>query len=896
MARESEVNMEEAEKLISNGGAGQLRASMDSISSASTTSLVLENLNLPSQNRKIEPLEYRDDDSDPELPRWRKETGFQGDHSGIGSRMSKHLKRVIWIVSVIAIVGWALALLAFVLGGRYQHSSTRPYEHDSPAKDNGKKITLDMIQRGYFYPSSSSIQWIAGPSGEDGLLLETGQSGKDFLVVEDVRSRKGDPDAFPSRTLLKHGFISTSAGLLYVEDAWPSPDFKKVLIVTKKEKNFRHSYTGLYFIVDVETQTPEALDPAHHDARVQLAQWSPTSDSIVFTRENDLFLRVMSSDAVRQITTDGGPEYFYGIPDWVYEEEVLQGNVGTWWSREGQYIALLRTNETMVPEYPVEFFFSRPSNVMPEPGLEKYPEVEQIKYPKAGAPNPTVDMMFYDVARNEIFSVNIEDGFPDDDKIIADVIWADDGRCLIRQLNRESDHIKMVLIDVPNRNGKVVRKVDVKALDNGWVEPGQTARYIPADPNHDRPDDGYLDVVIHDDNEHLAFFSPMDNPEPSMLTSGNWSIEAQAYALDLTRNIAYFVAAKESSIERHVYSVDLKGQDLKAIVPTDKPAYYNAHFSINAGYVLLDNSGPGVPTQKVVSTPSNPVQYEEVLNDNKQLADLAAEYELPQKIFSTVTIEGVALNVMEFRPRHFDSKKKYPVLFHQYSGPGSQSVNRRFSVDFQSYVASTLGYIVVTVDGRGTGFIGRKAQCITRGELGKYEANDQIETAKIWAQKSYVDADLMAIWGWSFGGFTTLKVLEVDAGRTFKYGVAVAPVTDWRFYDSIYTERYMFTPQNNPQGYDRSAVTNATALSQNVRFMIMHGVADDNVHMQNTLAVIDKLDLAGIVNYDVHFFPDSNHNIGFHGANNVVYEKIEKWLISAFNGLFYKYDDPVPEY
>ncbi|KAG9881293.1 putative dipeptidyl-aminopeptidase B, partial [Aureobasidium melanogenum] len=239
-------------------------------------------------------------------------------------------------------------------------------------------------------------------------------------------------------------------------------------------------------------------------------------------------------------------------------------------------------------------------------------------------------------------------------------------------------------------------------------------------------------------------------------------------------------------------------------------------------------------------------------------------------------------------------RKKYPVLFFLYNGPASQQVDRTFHLDFQSYVASSLGYIVVTLDGRGTGHLGRATRCIVRGNLGHYEAHDQIAAAKMWAAKKYVDAERIAIWGWSYGGFMTLKTLEQDAGRTFKYGMAVAPVTDWRYYDSIYTERYMHTPQHNPIGYENSTITDVDALSKNVRFLVMHGVADDNVHFQNTLSLLDKLDLANVQNYDVHFFPDSDHSIYFHNANRVVYEKLSNWLINAFNGEWLRTPNPTP--
>jgi dipeptidyl aminopeptidase B len=257
---------------------------------------------------------------------------------------------------------------------------------------------------------------------------------------------------------------------------------------------------------------------------------------------------------------------------------------------------------------------------------------------------------------------------------------------------------------------------------------------------------------------------------------------------------------------------------------------------------------------------------------NDELADKAKKHALPVMVYGTVDVDGVELNYVERRPPHFDETKQYPVLFQQYSGPGSQTVSKQFAVNFQSFIAAGLGYVCVTVDGRGTGYMGRRNRVLVRGNLGHWEAHDQVAAAQIWAAKPYVDAKRLAIWGWSFGGFTTLKTLELDAGRTFRYGMAVAPVTDWRFYDSIYTERYMSTPQLNPGGYEQSTVSNVTALAQNVRFLLIHGVADDNVHMQNSLTLLDKLDLASVENYDVHVFPDSDHGIYFHNANKIVYD------------------------
>lgn len=865
------------------------RKSTDSTSSASTTSLIFERIGervegeSSREKRKSKTRgasTYADIDDDQEKDYDAESGPFMKSDKAV----EKKFRRLIWAIAIIFVGAWVLALVLFLGKQSYKHSSARPHDAEATAsRGNGKKVTLDQVMRGEWWASKHSISWIQGANGEDGLLLEQNSGGKDYLVVEDVRG-SAEAGTHTTKTLMKDGSFSVGKKGLMPGKVFPSKDLKKVLIATNIQKNWRHSYYANYWIFDVETQTAEALDP-DNDGRVQLASWSPQSDAVVFTRDNNLFLRKLSSKTVTQITKDGGADFFYGIPDWVYEEEVFGTNSATWWAEDGKYIAFLRTNESQVPEYPVQYFLSRPSGEQPKPGEENYPEVRQIKYPKAGAPNPVVDLQFYDIAKGDVFEVKIAGGFKPHNLLITEVTWAGStGQALIRETNRESDVLRVVLVDVATRTGKTVRTTDVEKLDGGWLEISHTTTYIPADPENGRPLDGYIDTVIHDNNDHLAYFTPLDNPEPIMLTSGDWEVVDAPSSVDLKKNLVYFVSTKESSIQRQVYSVKLDGTDLQAITDTSRAGYYAASFSSGSGYALVNYDGPNIPWQKVISTPSNPDHYERVVEENKNLADMAQKHELPIEIYSTVNVDGYELNVVERRPPHFNEKKKYPVLFYLYGGPGSQTVNKKFTVDFQAYVASNLGYIVVTVDGRGTGLIGRKARTIIRGNIGFYEARDQIETAKIWAAKKYVDNSKMAIWGWSYGGFMTLKTLEQDAGKTFSYGMAVAPVTDWRFYDSIYTERYMHTPQHNPKGYDNTSISDMGALQQNVRFLVMHGIADDNVHMQNTLTLLDKLDVAGVENYDVHVFPDSDHSIYFHNANRIVYDSelfLVMWLSSV---------------
>ncbi|KOS19632.1 putative dipeptidyl-aminopeptidase B [Escovopsis weberi] len=889
----------------------------DSLSSVSTTSIVFDHIQ--EETEKTDAAERRRTSKNREdvyaqvpLPSPHDEDALDDAETGafLGSAgagiqqrpMHRSLRRVLIIVAVVFVAGWALSLAVFLSTGSYKHASDSEHDPDATTRGSGKPITMDQLFNGHWSAKKRSLQWIAGQEGEDGLLLETGAAGKDFMVVEHVQTTiggggggfgsaaradaAGDALIPPPRTLMQNGTF-VYAGRRYVP-SWtrPSPDLSRVLIGVEKRSVWRHSFTAIYFILDVATQSAHPLIPSDVAARVQLATWSPASDAVAFTRDNNLYIRSLTGAGdVVQVSEDGGPEYFYGIPDWVYEEEVFSGNTATWWSDDGKYLAFLRTNETAVPEYTLQYFVSRPSGTLPAPGEELYPEQRRIKYPKAGAHNPVVDLLFYDVARGDSFAVTIEDEFADDDRIINSLVWAGD-KALVKETNRVSDVLKVILVDVGTRQGRTVNTVDVNEIDGGWFEISHGMTFVPADPANGRPHDGYVDTVIHDGYDHLAYFAPLDSSAPVMLTSGPWEVVKAPSAVDLANNLVYFVATRESSIQRHVYSVRLDGSGLASLTNTSAEAYYAASFSPRAGYALLDYQGPRVPFQKVVSTPPNAAaRYDAVVEDNRDLAERARRHQLPVKRYGTLALApNVSANFVERRPPHFDPARRYPALFFQYSGPGSQQVHKQFLVDFQSYVASALGYVVITIDPRGTGFAGRAHRVPVRSRIGVLEAQDHINAARHFAALPYIDPARLCIWGWSYGGFQTLKTLEADAGRTFAYGMAVAPVTDWRFYDSIYAERYMRSPADNKAGYDASKVANATALGLSKRFLIMHGVADDNVHFQNSLTLLDDLDLAGVENYDVHVFPDSDHSIYFHGASRVVYDKLSNWLINAFNG------------
>lgn len=707
------------------------------------------------------------------------------------SKSGSWTRRFLWGLGLLCVGGWVLAFVLFLAqrNSNYKAASEalEAPESDSSKEitDYGKPVTLEQVLTGQWSPRSHAISWIAGPDGEDGLLLEQGEGeGKGYLRVEDIRSRKdnGHAEAHTSRVLMEKPHVRVDGHLVTPSYNWPSPDLKKVLLLSDYQKNWRYSYTGRYWVFDVDTQTAQPLDPSNQDGLVQLAIWSPNSDAVVFVRENNVYLRNLSSQKVITITRDGGKDLFYGVPDWVYEEEVFTGNSVTWWSNDAKYVAFLRTNESTVPDYPVQYFLSRPSGKRPLPGLENYPEVRDIKYPKAGAPNPVVDLQFYDVEKDEVFSVEVPDDFLAEDRIIIEVLWASGGNVLVRATNRESDILKVFLYDTEARTGKLVRLDDVASLDGGWVEPSQSTKFIPADTKNGRQKDGYIETVVYEGYDHLAYFAPLDNPKPLMLTSGEWEVMNALSAVDLERGLVYFIATKEAPTQRHLYRVNIDGTGFRPMTDVSKPGYFDVSFSRGTRFALISYKGPSVPWQAIVDNGGDELVYENTIEENIDLARKVEQHALPTKVFQNVTIDDFTLQVVERRPPHFNPAKKYPVLFFLYNGPNSQTVDRKFNVDFQAYIASNLGYIVVSVDGRGTGAIGRKARCAVRGNLGYYEARDQIETAKIWAQKKYVDESRLAIWGWSYGGFMTLKTIEQDAGQTFQYGMAVAPVTDWRFY------------------------------------------------------------------------------------------------------------------
>lgn len=771
--------------------------------------------------------------------------------------------------------------------------------------DGRMALNFSAVRDGRFKPEYKQLQWIQE-------LVPANADKATYVLTEDVEGHT----SYVIRSLVDDSFqyvLYNDSSFQYggveyeISNLVASPDLEKALLKTNSTKSWRHSSFALYWLLDVKKNTIEPL-LGSTEHKVAVTRWSPALSHVAYVYDNNVYVRDLTQKEPFQVTFDGSADLFYGKPDWVYEEEVFSADSALWWLPTGSKLAFLKTNDTLVPEYTIPYYV--------QDGFEDYPEMVSIKYPKAGYSNPVVDVVVVDItevtkgcesgvfcARNDADNAILVTEMASSlikDRLITEVVWVADELLLVKTSNRASDILEVYLISAATNNAKLVRS---HAAKDSWFEITSNTLYIPRNASVGRPKDGYIDTVVVDGYNHLAYFLPPENPEGVLLTSGRWEVVGGVLSFDYTNNDLFFVATHKSSVERHIYSVNLaeaiasssRLPGLRNITDTSREGWFSGSFSSGSRYLLLTNQGPDVPSQRLVDLYAD--KTVQIVSENKEITKEMQRYALPERLFGVVNLgkddsgDDVLANYVETFPLDFDPYKQYPVLFFVYGGPNSQTVQKTFSVSFSSVVAAELNAIVVTVDGRGTGFNnhnknGANFKFTVRDRLGLFEPLDQIAAAKVWASKAYVDETRIAIWGWSYGGFLALKTLETDDEHVFSYGVSIAPVTRWKLYDSIYTERYLSEPQANPKGYETASIHNVTNFRGKKRFFIGHGSGDDNVHHQNSLVLLDKFNLEGVENYDYMLFPDSDHSISFHNANTVVYDRILRWLRSAFSGKF----------
>lgn len=706
--------------------------------------------------------------------------------------------------------------------------------------------------------TSRGVSWISGD--KDGQYVTVSDEGA--LVLENIVT--GNSTVFVAADKVPADYY----------DYWISPGQERVLWAVNYTKQYRHSYFADYIVQDVLSGDTTAL-VGDQVGDIQYAEFAPSGDAIAFVRGNNLFIH--NDSEVFQITGNGGPDMFNAIPDWVYEEEIFGDRSTLWFSPDSQYLAFLSFNETGVETFTIPYYMNNQKVAPP------YPRKLDLRYPKPGSTNPTVHFNVLDLTTKKYEEVPIE-VFSPNDTVVGEVAWVTDDHSAViyRAFNRVQDMDKHVLVDPVSKSSKVVRERDGT---DGWLDNTLSLSYIghvgAGSTGCASNSTYYVDLSDESGWQHLYLY-PTTGGEPIALTQGEWEV-VSILKIDTSRQLIYYTSTEHHSTERHVYSVNYSTLAKKALVDDTVAAYWSASFSNRGDYYILSYQGPDVPYQEVYSTNSS--EALSVLVSNEDLVRNISALHLPNiTYFELSHPDGFSLNVMQRLPVNFDPTKKYPCLFTPYGGPGAQEVSKRFQpLSFRAYIASDpeLEYISYTVDNRGTGYKGRAFRSTVSQHLGRLEPQDQIWAAEeLVAQNSWIDATKIGMWGWSFGGYLTAKTLEANS-NIFSFGLITAPVSDWRFYDSMYTERYMKTPATNEAGYNETAVRHSEGFAQaRGGFAIMHGLGDDNVHYQNTAALYDLLVGEGVSPQvmEMMAFTDSDHRINFDGANAWLYRYLAKRL------------------
>ena len=682
-----------------------------------------------------------------------------------------------------------------------------------------QKITIDEMYNGTFRAK-----------GMDELqsLINTNQ----YTVLNaDRQSRSMQIDLYDFATLKKVATLIDTKAHKELAQGIDSYTFdaieKLILIACNTNQIFRHSFTADYYLYDIASKKLRKL----FDFQVQEPTFSPDGKKIAYAKENNLFVYDVTTTTSTPITRDGQKNSIInGITDWVYEEEFAFVKAFDW-SADSKKVAYIRFDESQVPEFSMSMF-----------GKDLYPTMQTFKYPKAGEKNAVVSLHVYDVSSNAVKNINLGNY---NDFYIARLKWTNDANTLSAQvLNRHQDNLDLVFID--GNSGAV--KVILNEKDKAYVDVTDNLTFLKDNSFiWTSEKDGFNHIYLYDKNGKLK----------NQLTKGAWEV-TNYYGLDQKTNTVFYQSVENGSINRDVYRIGLDGKN--KIRLSQNTGTNAATFSPNFQYYINTFSSASQPTSYTLNEAKAGKQVQ-VIENNESLAVKLKGYNLPSKEFFVLKTEkGNELNAWMIKPKDFDPTKKYPVFMYQYSGPGSQQVNNEWNStdDYWFMMLSQQGYIVACVDGRGTGFKGAAFKKVTQLQLGKYEVEDQIDAAKVIGNYSFVDKFRIGIFGWSYGGFMSSNCL-LKGSDVFKMAIAVAPVTNWRFYDSVYTERYMQTPQENANGYDDSSPINHVNKLKG-KFLLIHGSGDDNVHVQNSMQMMEALIQAN-KQFDSQIYPDNNHGI-----------------------------------
>jgi dipeptidyl-peptidase-4 len=656
--------------------------------------------------------------------------------------------------------------------------------------------------------------------------------GEHFTALEDNKIEKYSYKSFGEsiETILDGASLSFNNEPLSIDDYSFNGDETMVLLATNVTSIYRRSFTANYFIVDLNTKNVTKLSEKGNE---QLADFSPDGQKVGYVQDNNLFYFDITKSEMIQVTTSGERnKIINGATDWVYEEE-FELTKGFYWSPDSKNIAYYQYDESDVTEFTMDFYYGK-----------TYPSPYTFKYPKAGEDNSKITIFQYDITSKE--SINL---IETDKKYeyFPRLKWTLDNRLCVLAMNRHQNNLDYVMITNDNTNASL--------FSNKVVYTDKSETYVEVDNNLIFLKDGnsFLRTSEKDGYRHIYKIG-FDGSEVQ-LTKGEWDV-VELKGLNEETGQVYYVSAKEGAIYKALYVTDLKGKKCSKL--SELKGANDASFSTGMKYYINYYSNANQPY--LITLHNAKGKQLKVLKDNVKLNETIASFNLPKKEFITIKGHDTDLNAWIIKPADFDESKKYPVYFTIYNGPGHNTVAD--SYDGSNYYYHQLlvqnGYIVISVDTRGTMFRGAEFKKSTYLQLGKLETEDMIACAKTVGGWGFIDEGRIGVQGWSYGGYMT-SLCMTKGTDVFKMGIAVAPVTNWRWYDNIYTERFMRTPQENPNGYDDNSPINHVEKMKG-KFLIVHGTGDDNVHVQNTFEMSQAL-VEKNIDFDMAIYTNKNHGI-----------------------------------
>lgn len=688
----------------------------------------------------------------------------------------------------------------------------------------GQEITLDKIYSGQYRGR--------GISGISSL-----SDGEHYAVIE-------------GNAIVKYSYVNTRKIGNIVDGKYYNYEFSndesKILLLTESLPIYRHSFLGKYQVKDLKSGREVLINGGK---LVQEPRFSPDASKVAFVEGNNIFYQDLETGKITQITTDGEKNHILnGVSDWVYEEEFGHSRQYEW-TKNSDAIVFAKSDETAVREVNLPIYQGN-----------LYPEEMKFKYPKAGEENSKVSAFMYQLSNKKLSKIDLS---------------AFKGYYIINVVPTQKYDEVVLITSERNQNAMDILKVNTKTGKTTKLFTEIDEKWIDTDKNiiEFLEDNSFIWASERDGYRHLYWYNE-NGKLKKQITKGNWEV-VEYYGFNPKTKEVFIQTTQNGSINKVISKVNINTG--KSLIISEKEGDNIANFSKNYRYFIETSSAVDKPYTYTLKDKDG-ILIKDLQNNKEQYKRLERDNFVAKEFFTIPNAVGDSMNAWIIKPKNFDKMKKYPVLMYQYSGPGSQSVENSWDNGNALWfnMLAQKGYLVVCVDGRGTGFRGAKYKKATYKNLGKYEIEDQITAAKWLGNQPYVDANRIGIFGWSFGGYMTSLALTKGAD-TFKLGIAVAPVTNWRYYDSIYTERFMGTPQENPSGYDDNSPTNFAHLLKG-KLYIIHGTADDNVHFQNAIEFSEAL-IQHKKQFDFMAYPDKNHGIYGGNTRQHLYELMTNYIL-----------------